>query len=197
MIEINNLSKTYGRKIILKDVNLKIEEGSITLLIGENGSGKSTLLKIIGGIIKADNKKSINNNIISSYLPEKFMLPRNLRVSYYINFLENLYLIKLGYYIDFLNIPVSKKIKELSKGNLQKLGLLYVIASNNNLILLDEPTEGMDKELKKKFISVIAKLHKEGKTIIVSTHDKGDYSRMNPNIVNIKEGNAVEVVKDI
>lgn len=197
MIEINNLNKTYHKKNILNNVNLKIEDGSITLLTGENGSGKSTLLKIIGEIIYPDNKKSINLNYISSFLPEKFMLPRNLKVKYYINFLQNLYLIKLDSYVEFLNVPLDKKIKELSKGNLQKLGLLYVISSKNKLILLDEPTEGMDKELKKKFISVISKLHKEGHTIIISTHDKSDYFRMNPNIIKIEGGNVIEIIKNI
>lgn len=197
MIEINNLNKTYHKKKILNNVNLKIEDGSITLLTGENGSGKSTLLKIIGGIIYPDNKKSINLNYISSFLPEKFMLPRNLKVKYYINFLQNLYLIKLDSYVEFLNVPLDKKIKELSKGNLQKLGLLYVIASKNKLILLDEPTEGMDKELRKKFVSVISKLHKEGHTIIISTHDKADYFRMNPNVIKIEGGNVIEIIKNI
>lgn len=196
MIEIKNLSKTYHKKNILNNINLKIEEGSLTLLTGENGSGKSTLLKIIGGLIYPNNKKSIKCDYISSFLTEKFMLPRNLKVKYYINFLQKLYFIKLDYYIEYLNIPIDKKIKELSKGNLQKLGLLYVIASNNKVILLDEPTEGMDRELKKKFISVISKLHKDGHTIVISTHDKADYSRMNPTILKVEEGNTSEIVKN-
>ena len=197
MIEIKKLSKTYHKKNILNNINLTIEEGSLTLLTGENGSGKSTLLKIIGGLIYPDNKKCINCDYISSFLPEKFMLPRNLKVKYYINFLQKLYFTKLDYYIEYLNIPIDKKIKELSKGNLQKLGLLYVIASNNKVILLDEPTEGMDKELKKKFIGVISKLHKDGHTIVVSTHDKADYSRMNPTILKVEEGDIDEIVKNI
>ncbi len=197
MIKTINLKKTYNHKVILKDVNLEFDNASVILLVGHNGSGKSTLLKLIGSIIYPDNKNMIETVESSCYIPEKFNLPRSLSVKYYIKFLENLFLVRLDYFIDYLDIPLKKKVRELSKGNLQKLALLYVIASNKKLILLDEPCEGMDKDLKKKFISIISRLVKDNKTVIISTHDKGDYSRMSPRIINIEDGVANEVIKDI
>lgn len=196
MIKLNKLIKKYNHKIILNDVNLTINDGDLVLLLGENGSGKSTLLKIIGNVIYPEKSEMLRSYEILSYLPEKFTLPKNLSVRYYINFLEELYYVSLKDYVNYLEIP-NKKIRELSKGNLQKLGLLYIIASNNDLILLDEPTEGMDKELKKKFIQVINKLHKDNRTIIVSTHDRSDYTRMNPRIIEVVKGNVNEIIKDI
>ena len=195
MIEFINAKKCYCNKIIIDNINLVINDGDFILLIGKNGSGKSTILKLIAGVINID-KKMIYKNLYNAYLPEKFSLPRNLYVKEFILFLEETFNIDLSYYINYLVIP-NKKIKELSKGNLQKLGIITMISSKLNTILLDEPTEGMDNELKKKYLFLIKDLHKKGKTIIISTHNPKDYISLNPRKIYLNEGKIYEDIKDI
>ena len=191
MIEFREASKTYLNKTILDKINLKINDGDFILLIGENGSGKSTMIKIISGLIKANNKNMVMHNECNAYLPEKFSLPRNINTKDFIKFLEETFNTDLSYYIRYLIIP-NKKIGELSKGNLQKLGLISLIASKLDTLILDEPTEGMDSEVKKKYLELIKILNKEGKTIIISTHNPKDYAKFNLRKIYVKGGNISE-----
>jgi ABC-2 type transport system ATP-binding protein len=184
-------SKKYNAKEVFNNVNLEISDNEFVLLIGENGSGKSTLLKSISGLIYPEKENMIYKNNYNAYLPEKFSLPKNLTVKEFVSFLEDFFKIDLSYYVNNLVIP-NLKIKELSKGNLQKLGIISIIATKLSTIILDEPTEGMDVELKKKFIDILKILHKEGKTIIISTHNPKDYNSFKCRKIFMKDGNIYE-----
>lgn len=193
-MKITNISKKFKHKQILNNITLEINEGDFVLLLGINGSGKSTIIKLLSGLIRTEDFKEIKLDSVA-YLPEKLTLPKTIAVKDYVRYLESENTIDLTYYINYLNIP-NKLIKELSKGNLQKLGLLYLISSKKKYLLLDEPTEGMDVDLKKKFIDILRQEHEKGKTIIVSTHQKKDYTRLNPIQINIKDGVIVNEVLD-
>lgn len=190
MIEFINVTKKYFLKTILKNINFKIKDGTINLLIGENGSGKSTILKLISKTIyPSSGKIYVNNKCV--YIQEKYNLPRHINSYDYINFLERINYIDLSYYVKLFDIP-NLEIKKLSKGNLQKLSLISAIASKASIILLDEPTEGMDKNMKEKYLKEIVKLEKKGKTIVISTHDILDYSMMKTNTLYLSGGNLIE-----
>ena len=185
-MRIFNISKSYKKKKILNKAQIEINKGDFILLMGSNGSGKSTLIKLLSGLIRTDDNKEIKLSSVG-YLPEKFTLPKTLAVKDFIDYLEKDNNINLDTYIRSLEIPY-KNIKELSKGNLQKLGLLYLVSCKKDYLILDEPTEGMDINLKRKFISILKELNKKGKTIIISTHSKGEYARINKKEYNVING---------
>jgi len=191
MIKFMEASKKYNAKEVFKNVNLTIKDNEFVLLIGQNGSGKSTLLKSISGLVFPDKNNMIYKDNYNAYLPEKFSLPKNLTVKEFVAFLEEFFNTDLTYYLNNLIIP-NLKIKELSKGNLQKLGIISIIATKLSTIILDEPTEGMDDDLKKKFIDILKKLHKEGKTIIISTHNPKDYNSFKNRKIFVQDGNIYE-----
>ncbi len=187
---ITDIKKTYKNKTVLDNISLEINKGDFIILLGINGSGKSTLIKLFSGLIKTDQNKEIKFNSVA-YLPEKFTLPKTISVKDYIKYLEHDNRIDLSYYVNYLDIPF-KLIKELSKGNLQKLGLLYLISSKQEYLLLDEPTEGMDQDLKKKFVEILKDLHQKGKTIIISSHQKKDYQKIKYREIVVKEGKILD-----
>jgi ABC-2 type transport system ATP-binding protein len=190
MIKFINVYKKYLNKIVLNDISFTLENNSFTLLVGENGSGKSTILKLISKHIqKTSGKIDVDGSV--AYLQEKYTLPRHIDVKTYISFLESLYNVDLSYYVKYLDIP-KIKIRELSKGNLQKLGIISLIASKAEILLLDEPSEGMDSETKKKFLSILSTFKKEDKTIVISTHDPKDYIKLKTNTIYLREGTICE-----
>lgn len=190
MIKFINVYKKYLNKIILNDISFTLENNSFTLLVGENGSGKSTILKLISKHIqKTSGKIDVDGSV--AYLQEKYTLPRHIDVKTYISFLESLYNVDLSYYVKYLDIP-KIKIRELSKGNLQKLGIISLIASKAEILLLDEPSEGMDSETKKKFLNILSTFKKENKTIVISTHDPKDYIKLKTNTIYLREGTICE-----
>lgn len=186
---ISNIKKTYKRKVVLNDINISLNKGDFVILIGINGSGKSTLIKLLAGLLRTDKNKEIKLNDVA-YLPEKLTLPKTLSVKDYLKYLECDNNVDLSYYVNYLEVPY-KLIKELSKGNLQKLGLLYLISSKKEYLLLDEPTEGMDQNLKKKFIDILKNENQKGKTIIISSHQKKDYQRIKHREILIEGGNVI------
>ena len=190
MIKFINVYKKYLNKIVLNDISFILENNSFTLLVGENGSGKSTILKLISKHIqKTSGKIDVDGSV--AYLQEKYTLPRHIDVKTYISFLESLYNVDLSYYVKYLDIP-KIKIRELSKGNLQKLGIISLIASKAEILLLDEPSEGMDSETKKKFLNILSTFKKENKTIVISTHDPKDYIKLKTNTIYLREGTICE-----
>ncbi len=190
MIKFINVYKKYLNKIVLNDISFTLENNSFTLLVGENGSGKSTILKLISKHIqKTSGKIDVDGSV--AYLQEKYTLPRHIDVKTYISFLESLYNVDLSYYVKYLDIP-KIKIRELSKGNLQKLGIISLIASKAEILLLDEPSEGMDSETKKKFLNILSTFKKENKTIVISTHDPKDYIKLKTNTIYLREGTICE-----
>ena len=188
MIKFNETTKTYGNKRVLKKLSFEINEGDFVLLVGKNGCGKSTILKLLSGNIHPDKLNMVYKPKYAAYLPEKLTLPKNIKVSKYIELLEEIYNFDIYNLYNYLEIP-DKLIGELSKGNLQKLGLITLISANKNLLILDEPTEGMDDVAKAKMVDLLKGLNKAKKTIIISTHDVRDYKRIsNKKIFYIEDG---------
>ena len=161
-ITIKKINKSYNKQKALVNISFEIKKGEIVGLLGSNGAGKSTLMRIISGYLKQDNGEikicnlDTNNNDIKikskiGYLPENNPLYMNMYIKEYLFFIANIYKIinpekrikeiikKTG-----LSIEKSKKIKELSKGYKQRLGLAAALLNNPEILILDEPTTGLD-----------------------------------------------------
>jgi ABC-2 type transport system ATP-binding protein len=188
MLEIQNISKSFYRKVALDDVSLHIQTGEIFGLLGPNGAGKTTLIRIINRIIEPDKGHiRINGDIMTQqhlsmigYLPEERGLYRTMTVEDHALFLGQLRGLskkdvktQLNYWLEKFEIKDwrKKRIEELSKGMAQKVQFICTVLHEPKLLILDEPLSGFDpvnvELIKQELIEMKAK----GKTIILSTHN--------------------------
>jgi len=197
MLRLTDVSKRYKNHFALKNININIEKGKLYLFVGENGSGKSTTIKLISRVIFNNSGGTIENDFEKIvYLPDKCSYPNLLNVKTYLS----MYLSKST------NInKIEEKMKEyhlenkmiasLSKGMLQKLGILQTILSNADLYIFDEPLNGLDKVSTQKFKSDIKKLIENEKTVIISTHSRMLFRDLTPNVIKFKGGLVNEKTK--
>ncbi|MFA7362119.1 MAG: ABC transporter ATP-binding protein [Candidatus Kapaibacterium sp.] len=209
MIKITNLKKSYDGGIeALNGVSFDINPSEITGYIGVNGAGKTTTLKILSGVIPFDEGEVIVNDYrlpedalkiksITGYVPETPELFNSLRVTEYFDFLkdvreieENKFLKRVEYFgelfdfKDYLNTAIGK----LSKGNKQKVLIVSALLHNPDIILLDEPLNGLDAYSIITFQDVISKLAQRGKTIFYCSHLLDIMEKVSDRVIIIESG---------
>lgn len=194
MIEIKNLSFKYGKKRVLSDISLKLEAGKIYGLLGENGVGKTTLLKIISGLQKPstgsctvqgehpfDRTPSFLGNIY--YLPEELeyiqtdITPRGfakLNGPFYPNFDNK----KFEAILSEFEVAPNTKLNKLSLGQAKKAAIAFAIATNAGLLLMDEPSNGLDIPSKTLFRRIISEYCLETTCTVISTHQVRDLENL-------------------
>lgn len=183
LIEFESVTKYYNANVGVKDLSFKIDKGTFNLFIGGNGSGKSTTIKLLLGLIKLkkhdEGKINIYTNKIG-YVPEKVMLPHYISVKDFLTELNEVENKRCNWenYLDYFSIDKNKLMISLSKGMRQKVGIIQAIMCDNDLIVFDEPTDGLDKEAVNKFMLLLNKLKKDNKTIIVSTHIEKAFQKL-------------------
>lgn len=179
MLKLIEVSKSFKNQKVLEAVNLELDEGKIVHIEGANGSGKSTLLKIIAGLMKpSSGTVCVSKNVKIGALIENpsfledISAKDNLKILFQLKS-KNLYDEK-KLNILFKNFGLlyedTEKMKNFSLGMKQKVGIIQAIMENQNLILLDEPTRGLDKESIKTFGNIIKQLKKEGKCVVIASH---------------------------
>lgn len=152
--------------------DLKIETGQSILISGDNGSGKSTLIRLILGFIMPDEGSIIRKKLKMSYLPEHLLLPPFIKVKAYIEGFSKVKKADIDWeLIKFFEIPLNKSIHQLSKGNLQKLGIVLTMLGSSDLLIFDEPLSGLDDMVKTRFIEHLKRLKELGQGFIVSSHE--------------------------
>ena len=182
LLEINNLTKKYGKFVALDGVNLSLGEGKIVGLLGPNGSGKTTLMKCVaglltpdGGSITVDGKPiGAETKKIVSFLPERTYLRPTQTVAsvleYFSLFYEDFDVSAAEKMLNVLGVNKKAELKSLSKGTKEKVQLIAVMARRARLYLLDEPIGGVDPAAREFIIETILSRFKSGATIVVSTH---------------------------
>lgn len=215
MIKINNLTKKFGRKSILTNFNLNIENGEMVAIIGSSGTGKSTLLNIIGLIDSFDSgemyicgksKIKPNTNLSSkiireniSYLFQNYALVDNETVEYNLKMAlkyiklsnqEKVLLIKNTLIDVGLEGYEKQKIFTLSGGEQQRVAIARVLVNRKNIILADEPSGSLDPKNRDIILSFIKKLNKKGSTVIIATHDQ-IVAEQCDRIITIQNGTAL------
>ena len=190
MILIEHINKSFGAQQVLKDIRLEIPSGQVLGLLGPNGAGKSTLMKILIGLWKADSGKvQVPERI--GYLPENNPLYDEMYVTEYLQFMAGL--THANEDIDALIDRVGllpdrhKHIRELSKGYRQRVGLAQALLGNPELLILDEPTTGLDPNQLVEIRSLIRDLGKE-RTVILSTHIMQEVREMCDRVVILDHG---------
>ncbi|HQC07743.1 MAG TPA: ATP-binding cassette domain-containing protein [Kaistella chaponensis] len=206
-LQIINLTKKFGEQIALNTINIEINNNEIIGLLGPNGAGKSTLMKSIVGALKIDqgailfDGKDIRENEIAvkkkmGFLPENNPLYREMYVKEYLNFVAELHQIskeRIDEVIDLVGITPekSKKVSQLSKGYQQRVGLAQAILHSPDLLILDEPTNGLDPNQIIEIRNVIKQIGKE-KTVILSTHIMQEVEALCTRVILIHEGNIIQ-----
>ena len=190
MIEVENLSFSYGRRKskVLEDFSMKLDKGSVYGLLGKNGTGKSTLLYLMAGLLRpqtgnvlykgVDVKKRYPDTLQDMFLvPEEFSLPNvslkqyvKLNAPFYPNFSDEL----LNACLRDFDMNEDIHLGELSMGQKKKAFMCFALATNTSLLMMDEPTNGLDIPSKSQFRKVIAAGMSDDKAVIISTHQVRD-----------------------
>jgi len=213
-IEVQNVTKQYKDQKALNDVSFKIKDAEIVGFLGPNGAGKSTMMKILTTYIKPSNgnatvngfniasdKKNVQNSV--GYLPEHNPLYTDLYVKEYLNFNANVYGTSKSRIEDVIELtgltPEShKKISQLSKGYRQRVGLANALLHNPDVLILDEPTTGLDPNQLVDIRNLIKNIGKE-KTVFLSTHIMQEVEAMCDRVIIINKGEIVadKYLKDL
>lgn len=203
MISIENLHKKFGKNKVLKGIDLEIEEGGIFAVLGPNGSGKTTLIKsILGMVVPNSGSIKLNGKPVKNdwkyrndidYLPQIANFPGNLTVRELIKMIKDLRsykkaederLIQLFKLESFLD----KKLSTLSGGTKQKVNLVLTFMFNSSLIILDEPTTGLDPISYLRLKELIIQEKQKGKTILITSHIMSFVEEIADEIVFLLEG---------
>jgi ABC-2 type transport system ATP-binding protein len=208
-ININNVNKFYGNQQALTDVSFSLNNGEIVAFLGPNGAGKSTLMKIITCYLKQDAGKvlvcdfdTLEQNLKVKarigYLPENNPLYTDMYIKEYLIFVGRIYKVenlndRVTEVIQQtgLNQEKSKKIGQLSKGFKQRVGLAAALIHNPEVLILDEPTTGLDPNQLVEIRSLIKEVGKD-KTVLLSTHIMQEVDKMCNRVIIINKGKIVD-----
>ena len=208
-ISINKVNKFYGKQQALTDVSFSLNKGEIVGFLGPNGAGKSTLMKIItcyleqdSGMVQVCDLNTIEQNLKVKakigYLPEHNPLYTDMYIKEYLTFVGRIYKVQnLNNRITEiiqqtgLTAEQSKKIGKLSKGFKQRVGLAAALIHNPEILILDEPTTGLDPNQLVEIRNLIKEVGKD-KTVLLSTHIMQEVDKMCNRIIIINKGKIVE-----
>lgn len=208
VIECNNLTKDYGHNNGLFDLNLSLYESEVFGLIGPNGAGKSTLIKLLMDLIRPSSGSakifgldtradSIQLKKQIGYLPGELMQFPNVTAGYILNLMLNLRGISDRNYMnelcEMLDLDLGRKYEDLSHGNKQKVALIQALMHKPRLLILDEPTLGLDPIIQRELRSILQNFSSNGNTILLSSHVLSEVESICTRIGLINKGRIVRV----
>lgn len=203
LIKIQDLNKKYGKKQVLKDVNLTLHGGQIVGLLGPNGSGETTLIKVLNGLLKEydgdvqidQQAIGIHSKKIISYLPDEPYFENWMTTSDALNLFVDMYddfdLNKALSLMERMDIEKKVKIKELSKGMKEKFQLILVMSRKAKIYILDEPLGGIDPAARELILDTILNNYAEDALVLLSTHLIADIEKIFDEVIFIKNGEII------
>jgi ABC-type multidrug transport system ATPase subunit len=208
IIQVEQLTKSYGQHRGIVEVDLEVQEGEAFGFLGPNGAGKTTMIRTlldhirptsgrarIFGIDTTVDPVAIHRRI--GYLPGEFVLYNNLTggqtLEYFANLREGVDREYQASLIKRLDVDPTRKFREYSKGNKQKIGLIIALQHRPELLLLDEPTSGLDPLIQQEFYGVIREAKAEGRTVFLSSHILSEVERTCDRVAIIRDGRLVRV----
>ena len=214
LISIRKLSKSYGTKNVVSNVDLTINAGQIVGLVGPNGAGKTTCLQAILGLTDFDgdidvlghhprkDRVEMLNDV--AYIADVAILPKWLKVSQALTYMQDVHqnfdIEKAKMFLQKTNVSLSDKVKVLSKGMVTQLHLALILAIDAKVLILDEPTLGLDILTRRQFYShLLEEFYSEDKCIIITTHQIEEIEHILTDVAFIQEGKIVlsESAEDI
>ena len=208
IIQTNQLTKSYGRSRGIIAVTFAIQEGEVFGFLGPNGAGKTTTMRVLMGLLRPSSgsatiggldfwKASTQIKKLVGYLPGEFSFDPGLRGAQIIEYLGHLrggvdqtYLRAL---VERLGLDPSKRFREYSHGNKQKLGLVQAFMHKPRLLILDEPTSGLDPLNQQEFYRMVAEVRAEGRTVFLSSHILPEVEHTCDRVAIIREGRLVKI----
>tara|TARA_R110001592_G_scaffold192372_7_gene439079 strand:+ start:5626 stop:6486 length:861 start_codon:yes stop_codon:yes gene_type:complete len=206
LISITGLNKSYGKKHVVSDVSLSIHKGQIVGLVGPNGAGKTTCLQSMLGLIdfegdinvlghhpRKDREKMLND---VAYISDVAILPKWLKVTQALSYMNDVHpnfdIEKARKFLAKTNIDMNDKVKALSKGMVTQLHLSLVLAIDAKVLVLDEPTLGLDILTRRQFYThLLEDFYTEDKCILITTHQIEEIEHILTDVAFIQEGKIV------
>jgi ABC-2 type transport system ATP-binding protein len=204
IVQVQNVTRRFGSKIALDDINFSVPAGSVVGLVGENGAGKTTLIKHILGLLKAQSGsvRVFGRDPVADpvgvlsrigYLSEEPDMPGWMRIHELLRYVAAFYPTWDHEYAEQLRrefeLDPSAKVKQLSKGQRARAGLLIVLAYRPELLLLDEPSSGLDPIVRRDILgAIIRTIADEGRTVLFSSHLLAEVERVSDYVAMIKSG---------
>lgn len=209
-IEIKNLTKVYGKNRGIQDINISVKEGEIYGFIGPNGAGKSTTIKtllnfiyptsgeaLIFGMDSVKESEKIKEYI--GYVPSEVRYYDDVKVKDIIKYAQSFYPKSKKEYVDRicneLELDMNKKMGELSLGNKKKVAIAQSLINNPKLLILDEPTNGLDPLMQKKLFNILIEEKEKGNTVFLSSHNLVEVQNLCDRVCVIKEGKIVDIIE--
>ena len=203
LLEIKDLNKEFGKKKVLKDININLSSGKIIGLLGKNGAGKTTLIKLIndlltptsGEILVKGNKVGVESKKVISFLPERTYLNKQMKVSEVIDFFKDFYEDfdekKAKRLLKDLDLDINEHLSKMSKGMQEKVQLVLVMSRKADLYILDEPLGGVDPATRDYILDTILSNFNENASVIISTHLISDIERILDEVIFIDKGKII------
>lgn len=209
-IEIKNLTKVYGKNRGIQDINISVKEGEIYGFIGPNGAGKSTTIKtllnfiyptsgeaLIFGMDSVKESEKIKEYI--GYVPSEVRYYDDVKVKDIIKYAQSFYPKSNKEYVDRicneLELDMNKKMGELSLGNKKKVAIAQSLINNPKLLILDEPTNGLDPLMQKKLFNILIEEKEKGNIVFLSSHNLVEVQNLCDRVCVIKEGKIVDIIE--
>lgn len=204
MIQIDQISKRYGRKRVLEQVSFGAEVGEITCLIGLNGAGKSTILKAIMHLVPIDSGRIMIDGAarqpeelyeMVSFISDALSMPPRMKVGQVLAFMKEYYKgwnqERAADMLRFFKLDASSRIGDLSKGNAAKLNLLLGLGINSRYVLMDEPFSGIDMFSREQIADVFTSDLVEDRGVIITTHEIKDIEHLIDKAVMLENGTII------
>jgi len=206
LIEVNHITKDYGHQKGVFDLSFTVEKGEIIGILGPNGSGKTTTIRQLMGFIQSDQgtvqisgldcfQKAWLVQSQIGYLPGEMAMMENMTGLAFIQWMAAMKkmpsLTKAKELIEFFELNPQVKIKKMSKGMKQKVGLVVALMQDAPILILDEPTSGLDPLMQKKFVTLMHQAKADGKTILMSSHIFEEVEHICDRVMMIKDGHLV------
>ncbi|MDF2947836.1 MAG: transporter [Bacillales bacterium] len=210
VIEINNLTKMYGKARGIENVSFNVEQGEIFGFIGPNGAGKSTTIRTLLSLIypTSGSAKIFGKDCIEfgpeikkeiGYLPSEVFYYDNMKVKDLLKYSASFYgkdcSKRIKELAEIMQLDLNKKIDDLSLGNKKKVGIVQGLLHEPKLIILDEPTSGLDPLMQQKFFELLEEENRKGATILFSSHILTEVQRLCNRVAIIKDGKIITVEK--
>lgn len=208
IIEIKDLTKDYGNNKGIFDVNLAVKKGEVFGFLGPNGAGKTTTIRHLMGFISPNKGKCLINGIDCNkesnkiqerlgYLPGEIAFMDDMTGIEFIHFIADMKGLKnfsrAEELIEIFELDPKGKVKKMSKGMKQKIGIVCAFMGNPDILILDEPTSGLDPLMQNKFVDLILSEKEKGKTIFMSSHIFDEIEKTCDRTAIIKDGHVVAV----
>ncbi|MBN2256223.1 MAG: ABC transporter ATP-binding protein [Anaerolineaceae bacterium] len=208
IIEVNHLTKYYGKSRGIVDISFKVEEGEIFGFIGPNGAGKSTTIRLFLSLIypTKGEAKIFGKDCIKfgpelrqeiGYLPSEVFYYEGMKVldllKYSASFFQKDCTKRMHELSDLMELDLKRRISDLSYGNKKNVGIVQGLLHQPKLIVLDEPTAGLDPLMQHKFFDLIREENKRGATVFFSSHILGEVQRLCNRVAIIKEGSIINI----